>query len=281
MPCARLTKILVVIAALSSLNASAEAAKEEVAPAAEKVPLVTVEVQRSSKEISDRFTMKFTIANTTDAPIAVKGLRAIVPAERVRKAEGANSSTQWAELTFDSLRLNAGQKVVKRIDVPSAPAYNSMILFFAASNLETGATIFYSVEDLHQPVREVEATIPLEWGGNILGKLLGGLIGCSALALFLSSREVSGARLSRARLLAFVSSFFSTVAVGLGTVLAGTLLVAFLAPGSLPISFAVEDWRGGALLGLFSIPVGGWLLDKLSAKKLADEEKKTKEEQNG
>jgi hypothetical protein len=271
---------MAVMAALVCFNAAAETATEG-SPAAEKVPLVKVEVQRSSKEVSSAFMIKVTIANTTDAPITVKKLKAIVPAERVRKAKRADSSTKWSKLTFDALKLNAGQKVVKRIAVPSAPAYDFRILFFSASKLETGATVFYRVENLNQPVREEEDTIPLDWGGNLLGKVFGGLIGCSALALFLSSREVSGTRLSHAHLVDFASSFFSTVAVGLGTVLAGTLLVAFLTPGSLPISFAIEDWRGGALLGLFSIPVGGWLLDKLSEKKLADEKKKAKQEPGG
>lgn len=250
-------------------NAKTEGAQEANPPAAEKVPLVTVAVQRIGKEVSSAFTIKVTIANTTDAPIALKGLKAVVPPVMCRQMDVSKNPQTWSDITFDHPNLGPGQQIISRVSVPAARAFDFGVLFFVSSSLEIGATVSYGLEDISQPIRQIEATAPIEWEGNMWGKFVGGLIGCCALALFLSSRKISGNPFSRPQLASFFGAFLSTFVLGVAAVIAAILFVAFLTPGSLPISFSVQDWRGGALLGLFSIPIGGWLRDKLSAKRLS------------
>jgi hypothetical protein len=258
------------IASFLALPAKAET-KEEATPDAQKIPLVAVEVQRNSKDVTAPFTIKATIVNTTNAPIVLRSLKAIVPAALQRSERDAS---KWQQTPLQDRVLSQGQKVVERISVPAA--FILKTLLFVSSSWETGATLFYDLENIEQQTPPIETTVSIEWQGSIWGKLFGGLIGCGALALFLSSRQIGGPARQYKRTFLFVSSFLSTFTVGVATVLAATLLIAFLTPGSLPISFSVEDWRGGALLGLFSVPIGGWLLDKLSAAKLAANEKKEK-----
>jgi hypothetical protein len=262
----RLTQVLLWSMILIDLGLSNKAKSADAAPAAEQVPLITVEVERNGKEVSSPFTIKVTIANTLGAPVYLKQLKTIIPAAVSRRVKSGEKATAWEIILFDKVALAAGQKRVVRIEVPPSPAFEPAVLFFIASKLETGVTLSYDVEALNEPTREIDATTTVEWAGNMWGKLFGGIIGCCALALFLASREITERSLSRTAITSFASSFFSTFVLGVATVVAAILLVAFLAPGSLPITFSVDDWRGGALLGLFSVSIGRWLLDKLGSK---------------
>jgi len=268
--------IFVVIVTASALLAKGET-KDEPKPAAEKLPLITSEVQRNSKDVSGEFTIKVTSANTTDAPISLRLLSPIIPAEFHRRPTSSTTASQHVDL--NGQKLPPAQKITKRIPVPPASVVGT--LFFVASTWETGATLSYDLEDVNQQTREIEATVATDWQGSFWGKLFGGMIGCAALAVFLSSRQIANPIEKTAnKAYAFLSSFVSTFAVGVATVLAATLLIAFLSPGSLPITFSVDDWRGGALLGLFSVPIGGWLLDKLSQKNLTEDGTKKSAEPN-
>jgi hypothetical protein len=241
-------------------------------PAAEAIPLVKVAIERTSNEAQRAFTIRVEIVNTLSAPVSLKALTAIVPSALDRQTD--SPTTGWHTVGFDQSKLAPGLKVVARINVPRKSAVSPSMLWFVASTMETGAKLKYALEDLNQPLREIDTTVPVKWEGNLWGKLLGGLIGCSALALFLASRDIQGNRLSWGLISAFGASFLSVFALGIGTVIAGTLLTAFLAPADLPITFSIDDWRGGALLGLLSIPIGTWLLGKLSPKDQSSSETK-------
>jgi hypothetical protein len=165
-------------------------------------------------------------------------------------------------------------KEVARISVPPALPISWPMISFVSSTLDVGATLTYSGEDFTQCPRPIDTTVPEKWESGILAKIFGGMVGCSALALFLSVRQFTGTNFSRESRSAFIGSFLSTAILGIATVVAATLVITFLSPGDLPIAFSIEDWRGGALLGLFSIPIGRWLLDKVSPKETSPNAKK-------
>src|SRR5882757_954264 len=242
---------------------AARAADTSNLPAAVAIPLVIVEIDRSDKEAPRGFTIKVTVTNTLNAPITLNKLTAIVPSSLNRPTDNNQS---WRTVNFEKPNLPAGQKVITRIFVPPASPISWPMIFFVSSTLDVGATLTYSLEDLTQPAPDIDTTVAEKWESGILAKLFGGVVGCSALALFLSLRQLTGTSFSRESRSAFIGSFLSTVLLGIATVLAATLLITFLSPGDLPIAFSIEDWRGGALLGLFSIPIGRWLLDKVSPK---------------
>jgi hypothetical protein len=256
--------LLTSLTAIVACQVSAQT-NEGVTAAAEKLPLVTIQVQRNDKDVTASFTIKVTIANTTGAPIILRRLVPTIPVTLQRNLQ---------EISLEGRTLQPGQKIIKRIPVPEASTFHTLL--FVSSTWEIGAVLFYDLEDINQQTREIEQTETVDWKGSIWGKLFGGLIGCAALALFLSSRQpptpTAIATKKATGFYRFLCSFSSTFAVGAATVLAATLLLAFLSTGSLPVTFSVDDWRGGALLGLFSVPIGGWLLDKLTEKKLGEKD---------
>lgn len=241
-------------------------------PASQAIPLVTVKIERSDKEAPRGFTIKVTVTNTLNAPITLNGLTAIVPSALNRPADTKQS---WRTVNFDNPNLPAGQKVIRQIFVPSVSPISWPMISFVSSTSDVGATLTYSSEDVTQPASNIDTTVSEKWESGILAKLFGGVIGCSALALFLSVRQLTGTSFSRESRSAFIGSFLSTMILGIATVLAATLLITFLSPGDLPIAFSIQDWRGGALLGLFSIPIGKWLLDKVSPKETSPNNGKT------
>lgn len=247
-------------------------------PAAEAIPLVTVVIERSDKEAPREFTIKVTVTNTLNAPITLNGLTAIVPSALHRPTD---TNQSWRTVNFENPNLPAGQKVIRRIFVPSVSPISWPMISFVSSTLDVGATFTYSTENVTQPARNIDMMVGEKWEGGILAKLFGGVVGCSALALFLSVRQLTGTSFSRESRSAFIGSFVSTMILGIATVLAATLLITFLAPGDLPITFSIEDWRGGALLGLFSIPIGKWLLDKVSPKETSPNANGKTEKTNG